>query len=654
MYQIQIEYEFPTSAMGWQPIYGDVNTYLNWQSTGGWYGSADTGCLSILESGTANPNQPVMSGPWMGGGVGVTAITSAWMVSGTWESFGVPAGAVVTSIQIQSVEEKLAQYAGPTCLIGPHILDSGFSDGGGRTQIATLMASRQPTGVESTWTSRSGTATAIPSGYTASSTSIGVLLQASLTPSTSQVLFDHVTLTIVYDPSGIVRHGVLSTTRNHATISGVGINHVPQFHGSSLVIHDHSKIASVAHFAKPIYHGSETSSHHPTLTGSASRLIPIYHGESSLSHHSTIMAWGIDHTSHGSCSLVHNHSGLMGEASVATPFPTAAGSLAHHPSIFAIATSPAPIYSAVAAMTSDHPTIAGLGIERYLYIGSVAVSVDHPSLSGMGMAGGPLSALATMAISGSTNASWVAALPLAMPSVSPGPCSGAIVLATSGAFPGTGLVGRMNLSMQATYTRIAQRATLSIDGSNGTAWSGDTTLACTGVMGASDAALNCVCPGQPVPGGTSTVMGLQIVGSYPMACGSITLATSSPPPPEASRMASLAIVGTGLMAGAVPAEATIGLVISKGPEAGITLFCSQHDVNLEATLAISGIPVVLAIANLAIEGTGGSTSLSFPLAIPSVMGPGWVNGTVQLAIPRTTGVIPATTTTFVRGWPGLD
>lgn len=83
-------YDFATDSEGWVATPG-ANSTLVWQSADG---SPAAGSLEAQITG------------------GSRSATSVWSVNHSWTELGVPAGAVVTAVQLSTIRERTSQFTG--------------------------------------------------------------------------------------------------------------------------------------------------------------------------------------------------------------------------------------------------------------------------------------------------------------------------------------------------------------------------------------------------------------------------------------------------------------------------------------------------------------------------------------------------------------
>lgn len=125
------------------------------------------GAQLAYASGTGNPAGSLQ---WAQDNAITSNITAYWQLSTTWESLGVPAGATVTKIRLNSAYDRCT--AGIQDAGGASIGAFTLWNSANNTQVITLLAGRTVLAAEGSWTARIGTDQDVPSGYQASNTSI--------------------------------------------------------------------------------------------------------------------------------------------------------------------------------------------------------------------------------------------------------------------------------------------------------------------------------------------------------------------------------------------------------------------------------------------------------------------------------------------------
>jgi hypothetical protein len=124
--------------------------------------------------------------------------------AGTWEALGVPAGSVVTSVQVtwrykcQTYTSAAASTAGPVEL----------RDSAGTTLLATLVAGVAYSATHATWQVGTGGTVAVPSAQQASNSSIRLRFAATQavgnsTSAVNELLRDYFQITITYQPAAV-------------------------------------------------------------------------------------------------------------------------------------------------------------------------------------------------------------------------------------------------------------------------------------------------------------------------------------------------------------------------------------------------------------------------------------------------------------------
>lgn len=175
-------WNFPSDTMGLADV-GDSAITVTW----------DSGAGAVSGNGSLE---------FVGAATGVTERARRASTGETWETWGVPAGATVNSIQIQQAYKRRWDGSAPTAALAMRVVDSAGSTVHSAGDILTVAAA---TGADGSWVAQGvGTSRAVDSGKQASTTDVRLEVQitSSVPNSTLDFGVDAITLRIDYTAGG--------------------------------------------------------------------------------------------------------------------------------------------------------------------------------------------------------------------------------------------------------------------------------------------------------------------------------------------------------------------------------------------------------------------------------------------------------------------
>jgi hypothetical protein len=189
-----------------------------WVFTADNQGLADVGdsAITVAHDAAGNPGGSL---EFVGAASGVTERARKATTGETWETWGVPAGAIVTSLQVISWDKQRYDGNAATCTVTMRVLDSGAVT---VHSAGDLVNAALGTGVDGAWVGQgAGTSRLVDGGSQPSTTDVRLEVQVTLSIATSgfDLGIDNVLLRITYTgggvapPDGVYRYSRMRSPR---------------------------------------------------------------------------------------------------------------------------------------------------------------------------------------------------------------------------------------------------------------------------------------------------------------------------------------------------------------------------------------------------------------------------------------------------------
>lgn len=358
-------------------------------------------------------------------------------------------------------------------------------------------------------------------------------------------------------------------------------------------------------------------------------------------------------------SLIATHATLSGSGTMTTSVAATATLSRSHPTLASTAHFVKPIYAATATLSRTHPTAAGTAVgTQPVYAGNSTAIFSHPTIASTGIK--VPEGVLNFWMSGSDGTHWVDSLPLLIigagevdasldmiiPKVVSQPLTNNLDLYLDSSDIGDFNIG-MNLVVKAgAWAGKTTTLPCSITGGDQVGFA-MIPLAIKGDTARTVGSMNLVVLG-PDLGDLASNLNVYIKGGGPILGGTIPLYLANTPPTTSSLK--LFILGPPGTPGAIPLESIMNLWIEWGAQGVIPLVINPGMVGDSTTIVVAGLGWVEDSLMLSVTGDGGVIYNNLDLAIPNVYVPTALNNSIDIAMPKTMGLIEAICTTHINGW----